>query len=143
MGKPIRSAFKQIAYADLFEEYTKRIAKFTACSSLGNFSRSSKEPDEASVLWICERDRLQANLLSSEDLAFELKRIINSGVNHWEIIIGGPNGFSAEELRQLNPNKLWSFGRLTLPHELATVVAAEQIYRAWTIIRGQPYHLGH
>ena len=36
-----------------------------------------------------------------------------------------------------------SFGRITLPHELARAVAAEQIYRALTILAGHPYHSGH
>jgi len=36
-----------------------------------------------------------------------------------------------------------AFGRITLPHELAAVVAAEQIYRALTILAGHPYHTGH
>ncbi|MBI4115053.1 MAG: 23S rRNA (pseudouridine(1915)-N(3))-methyltransferase RlmH [Candidatus Omnitrophica bacterium] len=38
---------------------------------------------------------------------------------------------------------MWSFGPLTLPHEIAAVVASEQIYRAWTLIRKFSYHSEH
>ena len=58
-------------------------------------------------------------------------------------MIGGPEGFTPGELEAMAPGLRWSFGPMTLPHELASVVAAEQIYRALTILHRQPYHSGH
>ena len=57
-----------------------------------------------------------------------------------EVYIGGPDGFAPGELDRLQPALRWRFGPLTLPHELAAVVAAEQFYRAWAILRKVPYH---
>ena len=56
------------------------------------------------------------------------------------IAIGGSNGLDPELLA--GATSVWSLGPLTLPHELARVVAAEQLYRAFTILRGEPYHKG-
>jgi 23S rRNA (pseudouridine1915-N3)-methyltransferase len=57
---------------------------------------------------------------------------------HVTILIGGPDGL-AEACRQ-RAQRLWSLSRLTLPHGLVRVVLAEQIYRAWSILQGHPYH---
>jgi 23S rRNA (pseudouridine1915-N3)-methyltransferase len=55
--------------------------------------------------------------------------------------VGGANGFS-EAARQSAASVL-SLGKMTLAHELARVVLLEQLYRACTILKGHPYHLGH
>ncbi len=54
------------------------------------------------------------------------------------LVIGGPEGL-AEEVR-LRANQAWSLSPLTLPHGLVRVVVVEQLYRAWTILQGHPYH---
>ena len=54
--------------------------------------------------------------------------------------IGGADALPDAVLRRAE--RLWSLGRLTLPHELARVVLYEQLYRAYTIRRGEPYHRG-
>ena len=54
--------------------------------------------------------------------------------------IGGSETLPDDVLR--TAERLWSLGRLTLPHELARVVVYEQLYRAHTIRRGEPYHRG-
>lgn len=55
-------------------------------------------------------------------------------------VIGGSNGLAPELLA--GGGIVWSLGPLTLPHELARVVVVEQLYRAFTILRGEPYHKG-
>jgi 23S rRNA (pseudouridine1915-N3)-methyltransferase len=56
------------------------------------------------------------------------------------LAIGGSRGLAADLLAAADDR--WSLGPLTLPHELARVVVAEQLYRALTILRGEPYHKG-
>lgn len=54
------------------------------------------------------------------------------------LVIGGPEGLSDEVRRRANQS--WSLSSLTFPHGLVRVVVAEQLYRAWTILQGHPYH---
>jgi 23S rRNA (pseudouridine1915-N3)-methyltransferase len=54
------------------------------------------------------------------------------------LLVGGPDGLSGDCLRRADLR--WSLSALTLPHALVRVVLAEQLYRAWTIISGHPYH---
>jgi 23S rRNA (pseudouridine1915-N3)-methyltransferase len=54
--------------------------------------------------------------------------------------IGGADGLPAPVLAQAE--RIWSLSPLTFPHELARVILYEQLYRAYTIRRGEPYHRG-
>ena len=54
------------------------------------------------------------------------------------LLIGGPEGL-ADECRA-RADEAWSLSRLTFPHPLVRVIAAEQLYRAWTILSHHPYH---
>lgn len=56
------------------------------------------------------------------------------------LVIGGSTGLDPEFIQ--GAHERWSLGPLTLPHELARVVIAEQLYRAFTILEGGPYHKG-
>lgn len=54
------------------------------------------------------------------------------------LLIGGPDGIAEDCLARADGR--WSLSKLTLPHGLARVVVAEQLYRAWTLLSGHPYH---
>ena len=54
------------------------------------------------------------------------------------LAIGGPDGLSAACRKRANQS--WSLSPLTLPHGLVRVIVAEQLYRAWTLLQGHPYH---
>jgi 23S rRNA (pseudouridine1915-N3)-methyltransferase len=53
-------------------------------------------------------------------------------------VLGGPHGL--DETLLAEADLTWSLGKVTLPHQLARVVVVEQLYRAFTILRGEPYH---
>lgn len=75
--------------------------------------------------------------LSSPELSQFLDKRSLEG-RELSFVIGGPDGLPAQVIDQLDYK--WSFGKLTLPHDLAMVVLLETLYRASTISAGQPYH---
>jgi 23S rRNA (pseudouridine1915-N3)-methyltransferase len=135
-GQAPVKAFKSSAAFSLVREYADRIGHFMPCEA-GAYPSKNK-----SCIWVCEREK-GSRTLSSEALARELQKCMNSGIQELQIVIGGPDGFKPQDLEQMAPAMRWSFGPMTLPHELAAVVASEQIYRALTILHHQPYHSGH
>jgi 23S rRNA (pseudouridine1915-N3)-methyltransferase len=76
--------------------------------------------------------------LTSTDLADEIEAAGVNGVSGITFVVGGAHGLSDEVLRRAD--RQVSLSALTLPHDLARLVLTEQIYRAGTIIRGEPYH---
>lgn len=70
-------------------------------------------------------------------LADRLREWLQSG-RDTALLVGGPDGLAGDCLRRAELR--WSLSALTLPHPLVRVVLAEQLYRAWTIIGGHPYH---
>jgi 23S rRNA (pseudouridine1915-N3)-methyltransferase len=76
--------------------------------------------------------------MSSEQLAEFLRRQIDSGIRKMDFVIGGPVGLDSKIIA--GANLRLSLSTMTLPHELARVVLLEQLYRAFTIMRGEPYH---
>ena len=83
--------------------------------------------DVGGASWSSEvlAERLDAWRLAARDQAF---------------VIGGAVGVGADVVARADAS--WSLGPLTLPHELARVIVVEQLYRASTILRGEPYHKG-
>ncbi len=93
---------------------------------------SRLKPDEQLVL-LDER----GTSLSSQALSGRLAKWLSDG-RDLAFIIGGPDGVS-ESIRR-RANFVWSLSSLTLPHGLARVLLAEQLYRAWSLETGHPYH---
>jgi 23S rRNA (pseudouridine1915-N3)-methyltransferase len=75
--------------------------------------------------------------LTTRELAAWLKARMQEG-SDLAFVIGGPDGVAPEVLARSRLR--WSLSRLTLPHALARVVLAEQLYRAMSLIAGHPYH---
>ncbi|UZJ79029.1 23S rRNA (pseudouridine(1915)-N(3))-methyltransferase RlmH [Fictibacillus sp. KU28468] len=94
----------------------------------------AKIPQDAHVVAMA----IEGKLISSEDLAKNLDQLATYGKSKVAFVIGGSLGLSDEVMKRAN-EKI-SFGRITYPHQLMKLVLVEQIYRAFRINRGEPYH---
>ena len=129
----------------LVEEYVGRCARYLS-TTFRTF------PDEAALMAFVEESsgRTRAVLVltdsrgrqvSSEEMAAAVGGFQDAGSQSMVMAVGPADGWSAAALKRANMTV--AFGRITLPHELAAVVLAEQVYRALTIRAGHPYHCGH
>ena len=141
---------------DGIAEYTKRISRFAKLEMIE--LTDEKTPDKASELEnqkiletegerilskVGERDfvvvlAIEGETLSSEELSKQLEQASIKGYSTLTFIIGGSLGLAPVVKNRANLSV--SFGRLTLPHQLMRLVLVEQIYRAFTIQQGSPYH---
>lgn len=92
----------------------------------------------AAIFWIAD---LGGKSLDSVAFAERIREARDNGIRRLMLAIGPANGWS-DAGRKAADLRL-SLGAMTLPHELAWLVLAEQVYRASTILQGHPYHLGH
>jgi 23S rRNA (pseudouridine1915-N3)-methyltransferase len=92
-------------------------------------------PEGAAVVALARAGRP----LTSEALAGQMERW-QLAARPLALLLGGSYGLPAELLADADMR--WSLGPLTLPHELARLVVLEQLYRGFTILRGEPYHKG-
>jgi len=94
----------------------------------------SKVPSGAFVVALA----IEGKQLSSEALSEKLSEIMVEGSSHVVFVIGGSLGLSKEVIKRANL-KL-SFSKMTFPHQLMRMILLEQIYRAFRIMRNEPYH---
>lgn len=73
----------------------------------------------------------------TEELGGQLRRWLADGAD-LALLVGGADGLSEDCLARAEQR--WSLSPLTFPHQLVRVILAEQLYRAWTLTRGHPYH---
>jgi 23S rRNA (pseudouridine1915-N3)-methyltransferase len=136
---------KNPAIQSLTDEYFKRLLQYAEAEGI-------TLKDEAALLKLCGRDgrstrrRLvildsRGKQLSSEELAEFIRAHQDRNPAPLVFAIGAADGFNDELRRQADFTL--SLGKMTLAHELARIVLLEQTYRAFTILKGHPYHLGH
>lgn len=132
---------KQPAVQALTDEYLKRLARYADVEG-------AALKDEPALMQMQRRARSTLVLLdgagkqlSSEELARFLGDYQDRNPLPLLFAIGPPDGFSDETRKAASV--MLSLGKMTLAHELARVVLLEQLYRAFTILKGHPYHLGH
>jgi 23S rRNA (pseudouridine1915-N3)-methyltransferase len=139
---------KEPAIASLTKEYLKRISRYVQVEGV-------TLRDEAALLESCGRSAganasAKATLVlmdsrgkefSSEQFAKFLGDYQDRNPLPLVLAIGGADGFS--DRARTEAQQTISLGKMTLAHEFARVVLLEQVYRAFTILKGHPYHSGH
>ncbi len=140
---------KEKYFTDAILEYKKRLSKFCELCVI----EVAEEVLETNIKLKCEKEGksllqkcsgiiivldIGGEMISSTDLADFVKNKLVSGESTFSFVIGGSNGVSDEVKKRANA--IFSFGKITLPHQLFRVVLSEQIYRAISIIQGLPYH---
>ena len=137
IGKP------RLDYAKLgIDDYVGRMRPFAPVQM--NYLKASTQPGESLALLERSKGMLRIVLdergeeITSRALAKKISDLEMHGKRDIAILIGGADGHT-DEVRQA-AGWLWSLSTLTLQHELALVVAMEQLYRAYTIKSGLPYH---
>ncbi|MGO4889053.1 23S rRNA (pseudouridine(1915)-N(3))-methyltransferase RlmH [Anaerobacillus sp. MEB173] len=94
----------------------------------------AKVPQDAYVIALA----IEGQMWSSEKLAQELDKLATYGRSKVVFIIGGSLGLSDTVLKRAD--QLLSFSKMTFPHQLMRLILVEQVYRAFKINRGEPYH---
>lgn len=133
--------------------YTKRLRRYidfsievvTLPGKLKNAGAQQQKINEGSLIvskmtssqYLCLFDE-NGEQFSSRQFAGFLQKIMASGVKELVFVIGGPYGFS-DEIHKLADSKI-SLSKMTFSHQLARLLCLEQLYRAFTILKGEPYH---
>ncbi len=141
---------------DLTSRYEDRAR--AACRSVGLTGLDMRETDESRARRPDDRKAEEARALeafltagarvvaldergrniTSEAFAADIGRARDDGVSAYALLIGGPDGLD-EAIRQRAALTV-AFGAMTWPHQVVRALAAEQLYRAITILSGHPYH---
>jgi 23S rRNA (pseudouridine1915-N3)-methyltransferase len=139
-------------FREMCDEYLRRLGRYAKASEV-EVKEAGRLP-EGPARRAEEAKRLRAALpqgaaivacaregqaWSSQDLARKIEKW-QLAARPVAIVIGGSNGLDPDFIQAAEQR--WSLGPLTMPHELARVVIAEQLYRGFTILKGEPYHKG-
>lgn len=126
------------------EEYLKRLKIFAKIEIREIMECRTVEDEGKKILsqipkdsWLCVLD-VAGNAISSEDFAEKISDLTLHGISNITFVIGGAYGLS-NEVKQ-SADFLLSFSKMTFTHQMARLILLEQIYRAFKINRGEPYH---
>ena len=137
----------------LIDEYQKRLSFYVKfdfeiladIKNVKNLSESQQKEKEGELISskIGSTDQLilldeNGKTFSSVDFAGELQKKMNSGIKTLVFVIGGPYGFSSE-VYEKSQGKI-SLSAMTFSHQMVRLFFIEQLYRAFTILRNEPYH---
>lgn len=127
---------------DAIEEYSSRIGHVV---KFGWKVIDGSIADESVLKHITSSDIVvvlhdSGKMWSTEDFALFLEKQMNESVKKLIFIIGGSYGVDAAVMNRAN--YIWSLSKLIFPHMLVRLIVAEQLYRAFSILKGSKYHHG-
>ena len=138
-------ATDKVGGSDLIADYLQRSSRYCPCE------REFFTDEKSFWAWVDKengRGRVfvvvldaRGKQMASTAFAQKLGELRDGGTRRLVLAIGPADGWTAASRERAD--LLLSFGLMTLPHQLARVVLAEQVYRALTILAGHPYHSGH
>ncbi len=126
------------------EDFTSRISHSADIDwKLMPSGRDTKEESVSILKNVTEKDYVilldeRGKELSSIDFSKVIETCMNDGSKRLVFIIGGAYGVS-EEIKE-RADFIWSLSKLVFPHQLVRLILVEQIYRAFTILKGEKYH---
>jgi 23S rRNA (pseudouridine1915-N3)-methyltransferase len=136
---------KEVAIRALTAEYLQRVSRYVAAESheMSNeealLELAAEKTGRAKPVLVLLDAR--GRQFTSEEFAGLLRDQQDRGTQNLFFAVGPADGFS--DKARAEADLILSFGKMTLAHELARIVLLEQVYRAFTILKGHPYHTGH
>jgi 23S rRNA (pseudouridine1915-N3)-methyltransferase len=139
-----RSASKAGGLDELVADYLKRTARYCPIeerefAAEEALRKALQRPGRTAPVLVALDSR--GRQMTSEELAEFVRQQMERGTQELLFAIGPADGWQPESLAAAQYRL--SLGKMTLPHELARVVMAEQLYRAFAILNHHPYHGGH
>lgn len=147
---------KEKFYRDAVSEYDKRLGRYckpeiiqvddekTPDKASANLTDLVKKKEAERILKYLREDAfvvvldIRGKAYDSEEFAAQIESLATRGVSHIQFVIGGSLGLHEEVCKKADLTV--SFSKMTFPHQLMRVILLEQIYRAYRIISGEPYH---
>lgn len=134
------------------KEFVKRLAKYCkfecvelpAADAMDAQEKLARRKDTKTLLdYLGSKDFLilldnRGRELTSPELAHFIENKAVGGVSRISLAIGGAQGWDVAAIDRANFT--WSLSKLTFPHQMVRLLVIEQLYRAMTILRGEPYH---
>lgn len=132
---------KEKFFVEAAEEYKKRLSRFCKIEETELNEKNSLKEEAESILPLCKGYvialAVEGKEGSSEEFAQKLQRLFDAG-REVTFVIGSSCGL--HESVKARADELCSFSKMTFPHRLMRVFLYEQVYRAFTIMTGSPYH---
>ncbi len=147
---------KEKFFTSAIDEYTKRLSRYckldiieladekTPDNASDTVNQQIKDKEGERILASIKDDdyvvalAIEGKMLDSVELSEKIEKLGISGISSITFVIGGSLGLSENVMKRAD-YKL-SFSKMTFPHQLMRVILLEQVYRAYRIMKGEPYH---